>query len=74
MWDELITTVVDVSAYAPQKRKALWAHATQMGPEVFFAKLPEPVFEQLFGREQFRLMQSRVGISLPETDLFAGLR
>src|SRR5688572_17763242 len=33
--DELITTVVDVSAYAAQKRKALWAHATQMGPEVF---------------------------------------
>jgi N-acetyl-1-D-myo-inositol-2-amino-2-deoxy-alpha-D-glucopyranoside deacetylase len=72
--DELVTTAIDVSAYASQKRKALWAHATQMGPEVFFAKLPEPVFEQMFGREQFRLMQSRVAISLPETDLFAGLR
>ena len=72
--DELITTVVDVSDYTAQKRKALWAHATQMGPEVFFAKLPDHVFEQLFGREQFRLMQSRVDISLPETDLFAGLR
>jgi N-acetyl-1-D-myo-inositol-2-amino-2-deoxy-alpha-D-glucopyranoside deacetylase len=72
--DALITTVVDVSAHAGQKRRALWAHATQMGPEVFFAKLPEQAFEQMFGQEQFRLMQARVGISLPETDLFAGLR
>jgi mycothiol S-conjugate amidase len=65
---------VDVAAHAGQKRRALWAHATQMGPEVFFSKLPEQVFEELFGHEQFRLMQARVRISLPESDLFAGLR
>jgi N-acetyl-1-D-myo-inositol-2-amino-2-deoxy-alpha-D-glucopyranoside deacetylase len=72
--DALITTVVDVAAHAGQKRRALWAHATQMGPDVFFAKLPEPLFEQMFGLEQFRLQQARVDIALPETDLFAGLR
>src|SRR5215212_5282770 len=38
--DELITTVVDVTDQVEQKRLALFAHATQMGPEVFFAKIP----------------------------------
>ena len=72
--DALVTTVVDVAAHVEKKRRALWAHATQMGPEVFFAKLPEPVFDSLFGSESFKLVQARVGLSLPETDLFAGLR
>jgi mycothiol conjugate amidase Mca len=72
--DELITTTVDVSGQVSQKRQALYAHATQMGPEVFFAKLPEPLFAQLFGKESFQLVQSRVPASAPEDDLFAGLR
>ncbi|MGE3270300.1 MAG: PIG-L family deacetylase [Chloroflexota bacterium] len=72
--DELITTHVDVSAHIEQKRRALFAHATQMGPEVFFAKLPEPVFHEMFGREAFRLVQSRTSGPLPTSDLFQGLR
>jgi LmbE family N-acetylglucosaminyl deacetylase len=72
--DALITTSVDTQAQAAQKRQALWAHATQMGPEVFFAKLPEAVFDQMFGRETFRLAHARMEVTLPETDLFAGLR
>jgi mycothiol conjugate amidase Mca len=72
--DELVTTVVDVSAHVGQKRQALYCHATQMGPEVFFAKLPEPLFDQIFARESFQLVRSRVAAATPETDLFAGLR
>ena len=72
--DELVTTVVDVAAHVGQKREALFCHATQMGPEVFFAKLPEPLFAQLFGRESFQLVHARVPTQTPETDLFAGLR
>ena len=72
--DELVTTVVDVSAHVAQKRQALFCHATQMGPEVFFAKLPEPLFDQLFSRESFQLVHSRVPAAPPETDLFSGLR
>jgi mycothiol conjugate amidase Mca len=72
--DELITTMVDVSEHVEQKRLALFAHATQMGPEVFFAKLPTPVFHQLFGQEQFQLVKSRVPSTPPEADLFDGLR
>lgn len=72
--DELVTTVVDVSAHVEQKRQALFSHATQMGPEVFFAKLPKPLFHQLFSRESFQLVHARVSAPTPEADLFAGLR
>lgn len=72
--DELVTTVVDVAAHVEQKRRALFCHATQMGPEVFFAKVPVPLFHQLFARESFQLVHSRRPTAQPETDLFAGLR
>lgn len=71
--DELITTVVDVEDHVDQKRSALFAHATQMGPEVFFSKIPPPLFRELFGREAFQLVTSHVDVSTPETDLFNGL-
>src|SRR5262249_27910006 len=44
--DEMITTQVDVSAQVERKRRALLAHATQMGPEVFFAKMPPALFHR----------------------------
>ena len=73
--DELVTTVVDVSAHVEQKRQALFAHATQMGPEVFFAKLPEPLFDQLFCARVVPAGRRRgCRRPPPETDLFAGLR
>jgi mycothiol conjugate amidase Mca len=72
--DELITTVVDVAALVDRKQAALYAHATQMGPEVFFAKMPPPLFQELFGQESFQLVESRVAATPPEDDLFAGLR
>ena len=72
--DELITTQVDVSAQVERKRQAVMAHATQMGPEVFFAKMPPELFSRLFARESFRLARGRSGVSGLEDDLFAGLR
>ena len=72
--DESITTVVDVSAQVERKRRALFSHATQMGPDVFFSRIPTPLFDQLFSRESFQLARSRIETTLPETDLFAGLR
>jgi len=72
--DELITTRVDVSAQVERKRQALMAHATQMGPEVFFAKMPPALFYRIFGQESFHLARGRTGASGLEDDLFAGLR
>lgn len=71
--DELVSTVVDVSAQMEKKRRALFAHATQMGENVFFAKLPPPLFDELFSQESFQLVESRVPAPKPETDLFAGI-
>jgi len=72
--DHLVTTVVDVTPYVEQKRAALFAHATQMGPDVFFSKIPPALFHELFGQETFRLVTSHVEVSVPEGDLFSGLR
>jgi mycothiol conjugate amidase Mca len=72
--DELVTTYVDVGRWVERKRRALWAHKTQMGPEVFFARMPPALFDELFGVESFQLARSRVPARAPEDDLFAGLR
>jgi N-acetyl-1-D-myo-inositol-2-amino-2-deoxy-alpha-D-glucopyranoside deacetylase len=69
--DERVTTEIDVSAYVATKRTALMAHRTQMGPDQFFMRLPESVFDEVFGQETF---QRVVGPGpTPETDLFAGI-
>jgi len=72
--DELITTQVDVSAHVERKRQALMAHASQMGPDVFFARMPPALFYRVFGRESFQLVRGPSGASGIEDDLFAGLR
>lgn len=72
--DELVTTYVDVSGQVERKHRALLAHATQMGPEVFFAKLSPELFGELFGTESFQLVKSLRPTSEREDDLFAGLR
>jgi mycothiol conjugate amidase Mca len=69
--DERVTTTVDVAAYVGQKRAALEAHRTQMGPEQFFMRLPPELFAEAFGRETFQRVAGPGGT--PETDLFAGI-
>ena len=71
--DELITTVVDVMAYAERKRKALMAHASQ-GDNIGFLRMPEEVQRQMFGTESFVRVESAVEAPDREDDLFAGLR
>jgi N-acetyl-1-D-myo-inositol-2-amino-2-deoxy-alpha-D-glucopyranoside deacetylase len=69
--DERVTTTVDVSAFVADKRAALASHATQMGPEQFFMRLPEPLFADVFGREAFQRVAGPG--QTPEDDLFSGL-
>jgi LmbE family N-acetylglucosaminyl deacetylase len=71
--DELITTVVDVSAHVERKRKALEAHASQ-GENIFLLRLPEEGQQRVFGQESFVRKFSTVPIEGDEDDLFAGLR
>ena len=58
-WNELgsprhmITTTVDVTGYLDQKRDAMAAHASQIGPESFFLNMTPEVFAVTWGTEWF---------------------
>ncbi|QXJ26052.1 PIG-L family deacetylase [Actinomadura graeca] len=71
--DELITSVVDVSAHVGAKLKALQAHASQ-GENIFLLRLPEEVQFMAFSSESFVRRWTRVEAPAREDDLFAGLR
>jgi len=68
-----ITTTVDATMVAGRKRAALQAHASQLA-ETWFAKMPESMFDEVFGVESFIRAQDRTAAPVPELDLFAGLR
>jgi|SRR5829696_1945799 len=68
-----ITTTVDATQVAERKRDALRAHASQLA-ETWFAKMPDSMFNEVFGAESFIREQDRTAAPIPETDLFAGLR
>jgi LmbE family N-acetylglucosaminyl deacetylase len=73
--DALVTTEIDVAAFVDQKRAALAAHATQIGPDSVFLKLPPELFRAAWSREFFRRVvgPSAVPPEERERDLFAGL-
>ncbi|MFI5046464.1 MAG: PIG-L family deacetylase [Acidimicrobiia bacterium] len=71
--DEMITTHIDASAYARQKRAALGAHLSQLDGS-FFLRFPDEAFPLVFGTETFIRELDTTGTPLPEDDLFAGLR
>jgi LmbE family N-acetylglucosaminyl deacetylase len=48
-----ITTTLDVREYADLKRRALAAHASQVGPDSFFLAMPDDAFTAGFGYEWF---------------------
>ena len=74
--DALITTRIDVRAFADQRWAALLAHRTQISlTDSPLMALGREALAELWGEETFILRASRVplGTNLPETDLFAGL-
>ncbi len=71
--DRYVTTTLDVRAGTARRRKALLAHHSQIGPDFPMLAVPEEVVNDLFGDEHYQLALSRVPVSLPETDLFAGV-
>ena len=71
--DEWITTTVDIRDAVRRKRQALVAHHSQIGPDWPMLAIPEEVNIEHFGTEAFQLVISRVPVTLPETDVFAGV-
>lgn len=72
--DEAVTTRIDVSAFVDLKVDALMCHATQLGPNTLFAKIPMDVRREMSKIETFMLVEARglrpQGV---ETDLFEGV-
>jgi N-acetyl-1-D-myo-inositol-2-amino-2-deoxy-alpha-D-glucopyranoside deacetylase len=69
-----VTTVVDVADYIDAKYTALEEHVTQLPRDGFFLALTADDWRELMPIEEFTLSVSRIGVRLPEEDLFAGLR
>ena len=74
--DEIITTRIDIRKHLAAKRSAIQAHATQIKPDGPLLMLSEEDQIALGAREQYRLIAHRLNVAptLPEEDLFAGLR
>ncbi|MEL7976827.1 mycothiol conjugate amidase Mca [Isoptericola sp. F-RaC21] len=68
------TTHVAVADYFPQRDAALVAHASQIDPDGFFFAVPRDIEADVWPTEEYELADSRVPTSLPEDDLFAGVR
>ncbi|HEX9031378.1 MAG TPA: PIG-L family deacetylase [Streptosporangiaceae bacterium] len=71
--EERITTEVDIRDVLDRKRAALTTHASQI-TDSWFSKIPSHVVEAAFGRESFIRTRNETQASVPEADLFAGLR
>ncbi|MDT0310340.1 mycothiol conjugate amidase Mca [Streptomyces sp. DSM 44917] len=79
-WDEWgrperqLTTRVPCADFFATRDKALIAHATQIDPDGGWFKVPLEVQQEVWPTEDFELARSRVDTSIPESDLFAGIR
>ena len=71
--DKRVTTRIECSKYFAQRDEALLAHATQIDPKSFFFTTPMEWQQRLWPTEEFELARSRVPVTLPEIDLFAGI-
>lgn len=68
------TTQIDCGDYFETRDDALRAHATQVDPEGFFFAVSPHMQRKVWPWEDYSLIESRVPTTLPENDLFAGLR
>lgn len=69
-----LTTRVECAEYFGVRDQALLAHATQIDPNGFWFAIPHQVQEEAWPTEDYQLVDSKVDTSVPEDDLFAGLR
>ncbi|MFJ1706507.1 N-acetyl-1-D-myo-inositol-2-amino-2-deoxy-alpha-D-glucopyranoside deacetylase [Kitasatospora sp. NPDC088346] len=71
--DEVVTTVLDGTAYAGAKAAAMRAHETQITVAGRFFALSNDLGQPLVATEYYQLVHGKAGPEQPETDLFAGL-
>ncbi|GAB3566684.1 mycothiol conjugate amidase Mca [Amycolatopsis endophytica] len=71
---ERVTTQVECAEYFPVRDEALKAHATQIDPNSRWFVVPLDIQQKLWPTEEYELVRSLVDSTLPEDDLFAGVR
>jgi mycothiol S-conjugate amidase len=69
-----VTTRVRCAEYFPVRDDALRAHATQIDPASRWFAVPHTIQAQLRPTEEYELARSLVDTTLPEDDLFSGVR
>jgi mycothiol S-conjugate amidase len=71
---ERLTTMVPCAEYFPTRDQALIAHATQVDPTGRWFTCPIDLQQETWPTEDFQLARCLVDTTLPEDDLFAGIR
>ena len=71
---ERVTTRVACADYFPQRDDALRAHATQIDPTSQWFAIPLELQREIWPTEEYELHRSLVDSTIPEDDLFAGVR
>ncbi|MBM9504551.1 mycothiol conjugate amidase Mca [Actinacidiphila acididurans] len=69
-----LTTHVPCGDFFEIRDKALIAHATQIDPDGPWFRVPLDIQREVWPTEDYELARSRVDVSMPEDDLFAGVR
>lgn len=72
--ERTLTTRVPCGDFFPVRDKALLAHATQIDPDGAWFRVPMEIQQEVWPTEDFELVTSHVETTIPEHDLFAGLR
>lgn len=67
------TTSIECAEYFTIRDAALQAHQTQVDPAGRWFKVPMDLQQELAPAEEFSLAATTVDVTLPETDLFAGV-
>ncbi|MGH3438228.1 MAG: mycothiol conjugate amidase Mca [Sciscionella sp.] len=71
---ERVTTSVECGEYFEKRDAALLAHATQIDPNSRWFVVPVELQREIWPTEEYELARSLVDTTLPEDDLFAGVR
>ncbi|MET9932305.1 MULTISPECIES: mycothiol conjugate amidase Mca [unclassified Streptomyces] len=72
--ERTLTTFVPCADFFETRDRALIAHATQIDPDGGWFRVPMEIQKKVWPTEEYELSKALVPTSLPEEDLFAGIR
>lgn len=68
-----LSAIVDISEYAPLKKRALAVHKTQIKSDFFYLSIPDDLMRRFQGREFFQQIEPPRQPGPPADDLFDGV-